>query len=513
MAIASNIPSNTLLPLFYADVTPAPEPISPNLKLLLIGHMNKGSGFGEGVAVANTMYPLVQEDATELFGAGSMLAWMYQAARANAPRSEIWGISIDEDPVAVRATGTITVVNGGNAVRQGVPIIWIAGVPVQIRVLSTDTAAQIATKLTAAINSSHLPVKATVASAVITITCRWAGATGNEIRCSFTGPHGRRGENQNSSRLARVLYNFSTPNMSAGAGEYLPAATISSIGGRPFDIFVYPQTGQTNMDIFQDFMDGIAGRWSPFQQLYGHTVTANIGSFSGLGTLADARNDPHQTILGIMQSIMPSWQWASSLAAVMLTHWAAPPELSRPLQTLELRGMFVGSDDDESFDPTERQILLEKGISTFHVDDDTTCRIDRVRTLRKTNVFGDPDPSWADAITMFQAQYLVRAMRAMIQGNFSRAALTTDESGIPGFASPMLIRLAIIHEYRRLEKLGLVENSNLFAQFLIVERDEVDRNRVNVLMRPDFVNQLRVVAAVVETHLELDPESVFLQAA
>ena len=49
-----------------------------------------------------------------------------------------------------------------------------------------------------------------------------------------------------------------------------------------------------------------------------------------------------------------------------------------------------------------------------------------------------------------------------------------------------------------------MENVDLFARYLIVERNPSDRNRVDVLMRPDFVNQLRVVAALVETHLELD---------
>jgi hypothetical protein len=32
-------------------------------------------------------------------------------------------------------------------------------------------------------------------------------------------------------------------------------------------------------------------------------------------------------------------------------------------------------------------------------------------------------------------------------------------------------------------------------------------------MRPDFVNQLRVVAVLVETHLELDPNMLSVAAA
>ena len=127
-----------------------------------------------------------------------------------------------------------------------------------------------------------------------------------------------------------------------------------------------------------------------------------------------------------------------------------------------------------------------------------------MRTLRKTNVYGDPDVSWADAITMFQTQYFVRSMRAHIQSTFPRCALTDVPTGINGFASVQQIATAILHNYRMLEGAGLVENFGLFAQYLIVERDLYDRNRVNCLMRPDMVNQLRVVAALVETHLQID---------
>jgi phage tail sheath gpL-like len=218
-------------------------------------------------------------------------------------------------------------------------------------------------------------------------------------------------------------------------------------------------------------------------------------------------------VMAVLNSAQPGWEWASALGAVMIQHWANPPELSRPLQTLELRGITVGTDDDETFDRLERQALLEIGASTFHVDADGTVRIDRIRTLRKTNAFGDPDASWADAITMFQAMYFVRSMRAYITSSFPRCALSNFPTGINGFTSPPEIRQALIHNYKRLEGVGLVENSSLFDQYLVVERNAIDPNRVDVLMRPDFINQLRVVAVLVETHLELTADDILVASA
>lgn len=512
------IQPDVLLPLFYAEVTSAPEPISPSLKLCLIGHMNRGAVYDEGSGLENTLYILTRTAATDLFGPGSQLEAMYEKARYNAPTAEIWGIACPEDPVdSIRSVGSIQVMHPANALRLGIATMYIAGRKLDINIRAGDTAEAIAKRFQDKINKSRFPVRATGATGLpgsdtITITAKWAGLTGNQIDLTFVGPHGRETANDPGVRMVRWYLELTQP--SGGEGEPEAPTTFAAIGDRPFDIFCMaipgPGAGLGALDAAQDFMDNAAGRWSPTQQLYGHMVCTREDSFANLFAMAETRNDPHMTVLGVQNSIMPPWEWSAALAGVMITHWAAPPELSRPLQTLELRGMYVGADDDSSFDAVERQLLLEQGISTFHVDRDTTCRIDRIRTLRKLNLYGDPDPSWADAITMFQAQYLVRAMRAAITGAFPRAALTTEDSGIPGFASPGMIKMVIIHEYKRLQRLGLVENANYFSQYLIVERDDVDRNRVNVLMRPDMVNQLRVVAVIVETHLELDPTSPLL---
>jgi phage tail sheath gpL-like len=515
------IQPNTLLPLFYAEVTSAQEPISPNLRLCLIGHMNIDAtgpnvDYGAGDAVANTLYILSGTEATSLFGRGSMLEWMYQKARANAPTAEIWAIACGTDVSGVRATATIEVVKTGSTARQGAGGVYIAGRLVTFKIGATDTKEQIAHQLQNKINAASLPVKASGATGVvgettITLTARWPGVTGNDLRVSYVGPHGR--ADASGLRVSLTRYILTYTAFAGGAGELETATTFAAIGDRPFDLFAFAQASGSQLDACQVFMDNGSGRWSPYKQLYGHMVTSMKGTFSGAFSYVSTRNDPHMTILAMKQSICPTWEWTASLAAVMITHWAAPPELSRPLQTLPLLGMYVGADDDDTYDKTEREQLLSVGASTFHVMPDTSCVIDRVRTTRKYNLFNDPDPSWADAVTMFQAQYFVRSMRTAITGAVPRAALTDEPIGINGFTSPPEIENIVIHEYKRLQSLGLVENVELFSQYLVCERNPVDRNRVDILMRPDFVNQLRVVAVVVETHLELDPTDPLLQLA
>ena len=62
--------------------------------------------------------------------------------------------------------------------------------------------------------------------------------------------------------------------------------------------------------------------------------------------------------------------------------------------------------------------------------------------------------------------------------------------------TPSVIRSELLAAYDTLEYLGIVENKQAFQDHLIVERDIINPNRLNVLFPPDYVNQLRVFAVL-----------------
>lgn len=61
--------------------------------------------------------------------------------------------------------------------------------------------------------------------------------------------------------------------------------------------------------------------------------------------------------------------------------------------------------------------------------------------------------------------------------------------------------------YRQLEREGIVENFDLFQKHLIVERNQNDPNRLDVLFPPDYVNQLRVFAVLNQFRLQYNEET------
>ena len=68
-------------------------------------------------------------------------------------------------------------------------------------------------------------------------------------------------------------------------------------------------------------------------------------------------------------------------------------------------------------------------------------------------------------------------------------------------ATPKVIRGEILAWALELESAGLMENVAGFKDKLIVERDSTDKSRINALVPPDIVNQLRVFAGQVQFRL------------
>jgi phage tail sheath gpL-like len=494
------IPANIRVPLFYADIQPAYTPVESPLRLLLVGARND-AGMEPGNAEDEVPYLCSQGVVRQLFGRGSMLLSMYNIARRNAPFAEIWGVSCPPISGGTPATATIHVLIVPH--RNYTLNIMVGGIPVQVSVANLDSKQEIATRIISAINSNiNQPFKAVINGSddkLIDLTCRFSGLAGNSLRI-HTKYHG--GDNVAATELIAVT------QPSGGTGSPSLTTVFGALGDQDFDVFAIGFEASAGiLNACDSFMNHTSGRWSPHSQRYGHCVTTAIDSFADLVTFGNDRNGPHVTVLGVDETLtpQPAWYWTSALSARMTSHWASPPEVSRPLQTLHLIGLLPPASATNWFTIEERQALLTAGISTFRVAPDRRVLVDRECTTYKTNDYGDPDGSWRDANTMFQLMYFVRDMRATIQSTYPRAALSTREVGIPGFTSPGQIKDTIIHRYRSLESLGLVENSDLFADYLIVEKSFQDPNRVDCMMRPDVVNQFRIFAALIESTLEHDP--------
>lgn len=500
MSVAfNNIPSNLRVPLFYAEVNAGPNAYQGPSRLLVIGQK-----LTSGATMAANEVRLFDDEAQVLGGAGSQLAEAAIWARQNHPFGEIW-LGALADPAGVAATKTITIASGilGNS---GSLVVYVGGERVEIAVAVTDTNAVVATNLAAAINLGYskfnraltFPYAAAAATNVVTLTARNLGALGGkcEVHKDLDGNEG-------------LLQQYLTiADGVTGTGVPALGTLLANCGDIEFDWIAAPYADTTSLNSMQAFLDDVSGRWSPLKQLYGHYLTVLFDTYGNLATAGSARNDRNASIMGVANSPSPPWRWSGAIGGCIAKDKNLGGEvdqayqISRPLQTLPLVGIRPPKLKSDWFDITQRNTLYQDGIAGFRVMVDGTVLLDRVVTTYRLNSWNQPDITWLDVETRAQMVYFVRYMRQRITQKYGRHALANDNPGNQqGIVTPKILKAECVHVYQELELGGLVENSDLFARSLIVERSS-DPNRVNAYLPTDVVNQFRVFAANVTTFLQ-----------
>lgn len=491
-----SIPAGVRVPLFYAEMDNSQAGyFTQNKRTLLIGQK-----LAAGSAVANT--PLIvstSDQAKQLFGVGSMLARMHEIYRQQDSFGEVWCIAVADAGAGVAAGGTITIT--GPATGAGTINLYIAGQRVQVGVAAADSANAIAAAMNTAINAATgLPVTSTVATNVVTLACRWKGPTGNDIAIgdSFRGQAG--GE---ALPAGLALAYSGSGFLTAGAtNPTLTTGAIASMGDEEYDYIVHPYTDATSLDAIAAELNDTTGRWAYNRQVYGHAYSAQRGSLATLQAAGVLRNDQHHTIAGIdLDTPNPSWEYAAAYAGANAA--ALNVDVARPTQTLPLNGMLVPR-PGKRFIFNERQTLLSYGIATSFIAGGV-LRVERAITTYQRNTFNQADPSYLDSETLHTSAHVIRYMRSKITQKYPRHKLADDGTRFgagQAIVTPSVIKGELIAAYAELELDGIVENAQAFRENLIVERNNTNPNRVDVLLPPDYVNQLRIFAMLNQFRLQ-----------
>ncbi|EKN4208068.1 phage tail sheath subtilisin-like domain-containing protein [Yersinia ruckeri] len=488
----SHIPNNLRTPLFFAEFDNSQaNSATTTQRTLIIGQMLAAATLPPNLPV------LVSSVATVagLCGAGSMLQGQMAAYLANDIAGEIYILPLSDAEAMVAATGKITVTTPASA--TGAISLYIAGIRVQIAVVATDDVATIATALTAAINAATaLPVIATAAAGVITLTAKNKGAHGNaiDVRLNYLGSAG--GENTPDS-LALTI----TP-MSGGAGAPELDDALANLQDRTFDFIINPYTDTASLNKLKDFLSDSTGRWSYAEQLYGHSFAAQSGTYGQLTAAGELRNDQHASLLGVNGSPTPSYIWSAAYVGAIAQSLRNDP--GRPLQTLSIAGVLAPPLASR-FTLTERNNLLHSGISTVTVADDGTVQVENIITTYQKNGFGAEDDSYLQIETLFLLMFVTRYMRTQVTSKFARMKLAADGTRFaPGSAiiTPNVIRAELIAQYQALEFSGYVQDAKGFAKGLIVEKSASNPNRVDVLWTGVLINQLRIFAVLNQFRLQ-----------
>jgi len=483
----SGIPDNLRVPLFYMEfdnsqaVTGTP-PMAH--KILVLGQMLAS---GQAAPLAPVRITSA-EQATALFGRGSMLDSMFRVlTKANTMLLETWALPMTDAAAGVAAAGSVTF--GGLATAAGVLNLYVGGTRVRAAVPAGCTAAQAATALAEAVNAAvdpFLPVTAAVDGVTpskVLLTCRWKGGTGNDLDLRF---------NYNLGETLPAGLTATVGAMTGGAADPEVAAAIAAFGDEWWNHIVMPYTDAVNLSALEA---ELADRWGPLRQMDGLAWAAYRGTLAATGAFGETRNSQLVSTMGIGATPTSPWDWAASYAARAAGSLSIDP--ARPLQTLDLPGCLPPAVADR-WDMRERNLLLWDGIATYTVSAAGACCIEREITMYRLNAYGLPDPSYLDVQTPATEGYRRYAAKARITQKYGRHKLADDGTRYsPGQAivTPSIIRDELLALYREQEGL-VVENFEEYAATLVVQRNANNRNRVDVLEKPDVVNQLRMLAVL-----------------
>lgn len=484
--INTGVPESWLLPLFWLTVDGSQAGGSVQSQpALLTGQM-----LAAGVAAKNVPIPIGSlAIARQQFGIGSMLERMCNAFFNGNPGQQLWCIPIADPAGGVAATGSLNITASAGV--AGTYSLYIAGQLVQIGVGATDTAAVIATNVVAAISAmTTLPVTAAVdvtTTSKVDLTCKWLGATGNDIQISdsYLGLAG----GQALPGAMAITYLA----MTGGTGIPNWTATLSAIASFTFKHVGMPYTDTASLSAWAtEFGFGPTGRWSYQRQQRGWIYQAYRNDYADALTFGLAQNAPVISTMA-WEPATPSTMWEATAAYCAQGAQAFLDDPARPLQTLELTGILPAPLAGR-FLQAEINTLAGSGLAVQAVDPSGVPAIVRESTQYQLNAEGQSDTAFALLTVLSNLDALISVMQSAITSKYPRHKLAPDGTRFgPGQAilTPTAAKAELVAEARAAEFNGLMSNVTAFIANLVVQIDPTNPNRLQVLWPPQLMGQLR----------------------
>ncbi len=483
MSISFNTISNSLrAPIFTAEFDNSRASQGPALltyKGLIIGQRTSA-----GTAAANTFVRVTSAYQAMLAGGrGSQLHRMAIAWFASNKGTEVYLGVLDDNGAGVLATKTITV--SGTATAAGTLSVYVGGEIVQVAVASGAANTVVATALEAALDLAlDLPVVASVSTNVVTLTALNKGVAGQDLDVRVNYQYGDALPAGITVAIANAVSGITNPVLTT---------LIANMGDTWYHVIAHPYTDSTSLTALET---ELASRFGAARMIDGLAVTSAVGSAATLATLGNTRNSPHNCIVAQPGSspVTQPCEFAAETAALLAKYGSIDP--ARPFQTLAYSHAKAPAEAD-LFDYNERNLGLYDGVAASKVVAGGVVTIDRIITTYKTNAGGADDVSYLDANTMLTLMYLRYSWRNRMVSRYPRHKLGSDTARVASgqaIITPLIAKGEALAWFRDMEDLGLVENFEQFKADLVVERNNLDVNRLDFLLSPDLMNQLVVGA-------------------
>ena len=424
-----------------------------NKKLLVVGYPTSGGSATVGVPYQATS----TAQAIALWGIGSQVAIMVEAALRISPRLDIWGMSYAQGTGS--STGVITLAT--SATSAGLLTVHVAGRAYRVGVESGDAPTDVGTALAAKINA-HPNFPCTAAdngSGVVTLTARNLGNESNTIRYR--------------SEISAGIGMTSTDTgavFSGGTASGDPTAALANIQNQRFHLIALNTFDSTTGGVLKTHIELVS---SALEQKWGFGVQGVCGNSAAATGLATALDSYRMQVVWHQSSDQPCFE----LAAVFGAERCRVVDRKQSLNYHALPG--ITAQFDETAWPTlgEERVAIAGAVIPIRPLRGGGVQIVRNVLARVTS------PAFRDAEPLEIGDYLDEDIIEQFKLKYSDAALkSASPAQQPGTLDPARAIALVAARMMLLEGLDYLQGTKKIIQgkLIVAEQNATDPTRIDI---------------------------------
>ncbi len=500
MVSFNNIPDSRLPFMWVEFDNSAALSSKPIWKTLIIGYKSV-----IGIAKENELILINSEkQAIEYFGEGSNLHQQIAVYKKNDTNVETWAVAISEVSTAKPAKAGLLfdLIVPSDQIADGVISLFMFGEIIDIPIVGSkkidDITAQIASAIT---TNKKVPVVADVDKTDPRLVIF---STQHKSNIYNVGYSVIKNEFENKPLPSNLKIGVIPADkklnsiFSGGDGEPdLESLFKNVIKDQRFNAFVSPFFSKKSNKFFSEILNK---RTMPGSQNDGVSfITTTISDLNDL-VLKDSfgsLNSEYILPFSYANSLSPAYLINAAIAAQVSLSASLDPGM--PLQTLPLYGIQPPILKNRAT-TEERNSFLNNGFGTVTTVAEIP-RIERALTSYKLNDNGIPDESYLSAENIFILSFLRFDIKSYFWSKYSRFKLGNDGgnySNSQKIMTPNLAKSEIISRFLKWEEMGLVQDSKIFIDNLVVERNSKNRGRLDFLLPPKLIDQLVQVSMQIQ---------------
>lgn len=467
--VFENIPNSLLIPGNYSalNISLAKKSLPMNRpKMVLLGQKTSA-----GTATTEKPVEIASgQDADTYAGVGSFGALALKAALDANENVDLSFVPMIDIVGGTAAVGTITV--SGIASSTGFYEIWIGKVKFEVVVENLDAENDIATAInTALVAKQHLtPFTFTVATNVITATCRHKGTLGNNIAISYK-----------NNKIGTTTLAVVQPT--GGLLDPSLANSLTAIFPADYDIVVSTLNDATNLGLLKTHLDDIS---APQEDRPCVGCFARTSDLSTMKTLCGTTLNSYRMLGGYYEYVKTTerghstdFELAGGIGSIIAKH----EHTATPYDYEEIPGIVPCSLENK-LSTSEQQSALENGVTPLIEISGNKVAFVRAVSTYITDDSGFETDTMLDITTIRTLDYVQATLEFKQNQVFTRELITAN--------TPADMKSLNIATCQDLEELNFVKNVDQHIDKFISEFGVP--GRINNSVPASIVQGLHIIA-------------------